>query len=47
MEATASAVQAAPPPRLRERYEQDLLPALIGKFGYATPMRPHAWRRSR
>ncbi len=30
--------QAAPPPRLRERYEQDVLPALIGKFGYSTPM---------
>ena len=30
--------QAAPPPRLRERYEQDVLPALIEKFGYSTPM---------
>lgn len=38
MEATATQAQAAPPPRLRERYEQDVLPALISKFGYATPM---------
>ena len=30
--------QAAPPPRLRDRYEQDVLPALTGKFGYSTPM---------
>ncbi len=39
MEATATAQsQAAPPPRLRERYEQDVLPALTAKFGYTTPM---------
>jgi large subunit ribosomal protein L5 len=39
MEATATAqAQAAPPPRLRERYEQDVLPALTKKFGYTTPM---------
>jgi large subunit ribosomal protein L5 len=39
MEATATAPnQTAPPPRLRERYEQEVLPALTGKFGYATPM---------
>jgi len=39
MEATATPQsQAAPPPRLRERYEQDVLPALIEKFGYSTPM---------
>src|SRR4051794_269446 len=39
MEATTAAQsQAAPPPRLRERYEQDILPALTSKFGYATPM---------
>src|SRR3954451_22284938 len=39
MEATTAAQsQAAPPPRLRERYEQDVLPALTSKFGYATPM---------
>jgi large subunit ribosomal protein L5 len=43
MEATATAqTQAAPPPRLRERYEQDVLPALTRKFGYSTPMQaPH------
>ena len=39
MEATATPTsQAAPPPRLRERYEQDVLPALTQKFGYSTPM---------
>jgi large subunit ribosomal protein L5 len=39
MEASATMQsQAAPPPRLRERYEQDVLPALTAKFGYATPM---------
>jgi large subunit ribosomal protein L5 len=36
--ATTTQSQAAPPPRLRERYEQDVLPALIQKFGYSTPM---------
>ena len=30
--------QAAPPPRLRDRYEQDVLPGLTKKFGYSTPM---------
>jgi large subunit ribosomal protein L5 len=40
MEATVDAQsQAAPPPRVRERYEQEVLPALIDKFGYSTPMR--------
>jgi large subunit ribosomal protein L5 len=38
MEATAPA-QVAPPPRLRERYEQEVLPALTAKFGYSSPMR--------
>jgi large subunit ribosomal protein L5 len=38
MEATTTQAQAAPPPRLRERYEQDVLPALTSKFGYSTPM---------
>jgi large subunit ribosomal protein L5 len=39
MEATATPTsQAAPPPRLRERYEQEVLPALTRKFGYTTPM---------
>jgi large subunit ribosomal protein L5 len=36
--ATTPQSQAAPPPRLRERYEQDVLPALTQKFGYSTPM---------
>ncbi len=30
--------QAVPPPRMRERYEQEILPALTSKFGYTTPM---------
>ena len=30
--------QAAPPPRLRERYEQEILPSLMSKFGYSTRM---------
>ncbi len=30
--------QTAPPPRLRERYEQDVQPALMSKFGYSSPM---------
>src|ERR1700744_1468638 len=30
--------QAAPPPRLKEKYENDVLPALTRKFGYSTPM---------
>lgn len=30
--------QAAPPPRLRDRYEQEILPALTKRFGYSTPM---------
>ena len=39
MEATATQAQTTPPPRLRERYEQEVLPALIRKFDYSTPMR--------
>ncbi len=39
MEATATAqAQAAPPPRMRDRYEQEVLPALTKRFGYSTPM---------
>ena len=39
MEATATAEsQAAPPPRLRERYQEEILPALVSKFGYSSPM---------
>jgi len=34
----AGTAQVAPPPRLRERYEQEILPALTSKFGYSTPM---------
>ena len=30
--------QAAPPPRLRERYESDIVPALTKRFGYSSPM---------
>jgi len=39
-EATETKVQsqAAPPPRLRERYEQEIRPKLIERFGYSTPM---------
>ncbi len=39
MEATATVQsQAAPPPRLRERYEQEVAPALTQKFGYSSAM---------
>jgi large subunit ribosomal protein L5 len=39
MEATvAPTSQAAPPPRLRDRYQQEILPELTRKFGYSTPM---------
>jgi len=37
--ATEQQKQAAPPPRLRETYEQELKPQLIERFGYTTPMR--------
>ena len=30
--------QAAPPPRLRERYEQEIVPELVEHFGYSSPM---------
>jgi len=30
--------QASPTPRLRERYEQEIMPALTQTFGYTTPM---------
>jgi len=36
--ATERQQQAAPPPRLRERYEQEVRPALIERFGYSSPM---------
>ena len=38
MEATTVQTQAAPPPRLRERYEQEVQPALMSKFGYSSTM---------
>ena len=38
-ETTTEAQQAAPPPRLRERYESELVPALMSKFGYSSRMR--------
>jgi large subunit ribosomal protein L5 len=39
MEATATAQsKAAPPPRMRDLYEQEVLPALTSKFGYSTRM---------
>jgi large subunit ribosomal protein L5 len=36
--ATEQQKQAAPPPRLRERYEQEVKPELTKRFGYPTPM---------
>ncbi len=36
--ATTPQSQAAPPPRMRELYEQEVAPALTRKFGYSTPM---------
>ena len=35
---TEQAKRAAPPPRLRERYEQEIKPQLIERFGYSSPM---------
>jgi large subunit ribosomal protein L5 len=31
--------QAAPPPRLRDRYRSEVLPQLVDRFGYSSPMR--------
>ena len=39
MEAATSTEQAIPPPRLRDTYNDVVLPELIKKFGYTTPMR--------
>jgi large subunit ribosomal protein L5 len=36
--ATEQAKHAAPPPRLRETYEQEIKPALTQRFGYSSPM---------
>jgi large subunit ribosomal protein L5 len=38
METATAQAKAAPPPRLRERYEQDVVPALTEKFGYSSRM---------
>ena len=38
MEATATTSQATPPPRLRERYRDEIMPQLTERFGYSTPM---------
>lgn len=39
MEAATTTEQAIPPPRLRDRYNDEVLPELMKKFGYSTPMR--------
>ena len=39
MEAATTTEQAVPPPRLRDAYNNEVLPQLISKFGYTTPMR--------
>ena len=36
--ATEQQKQAAPPPRLRDRYEQEVKPELVKRFNYSTPM---------
>ncbi len=36
--ATEQQKQAAPPPRLRERYQAEIKPDLVKRFGYSTPM---------
>jgi large subunit ribosomal protein L5 len=39
MEATATPTsQAAPPPRLRDKYREEIVPALMDKFGYKSVM---------
>src|SRR6185436_11202822 len=39
MEATATEAQrAAPPPRLRERYQSEVVQQLTSRFGYGNPM---------
>ncbi|MDQ5894258.1 MAG: ribosomal protein [Actinomycetota bacterium] len=39
MEAATTTQQAVPPPRLRDTYNDEVLPQLMEKFGYSTPMR--------
>jgi large subunit ribosomal protein L5 len=36
--ATEQQQQTAPPPRLRERYDQEVKPELVRRFGYSTPL---------
>jgi large subunit ribosomal protein L5 len=36
--ATTPQSQAAPPPRLRDRYRQEIVPQLVSRFGYSTVM---------
>lgn len=38
MEATTPISQAIPPPRLREKYREEVVPALMDKFGYKSVM---------
>jgi large subunit ribosomal protein L5 len=38
MEAATAQAKAAPPPRLRERYEQEVVPELMKRFGYGSLM---------
>jgi large subunit ribosomal protein L5 len=38
MEAAVATTSQAAPPRLRGKYEQEILPELTRKFGYSTPM---------
>ena len=38
MEAATAQSKAAPPPRLRERYEQEVLPELVERFRYGSVM---------
>jgi large subunit ribosomal protein L5 len=38
MEAATAQAQAAPPPRLREQYRDEVLPELMRRFGYGTVM---------
>jgi large subunit ribosomal protein L5 len=43
MEATAEEVQSiqaqvGPPPRLRERYREEIVPEMVERFGYSSPM---------
>jgi large subunit ribosomal protein L5 len=38
MESATVQAQAAPPPRLRDRYQQEVVPELMRRFGYGTVM---------